>query len=74
MSSEPVWEDPPTRAGQLRVLDPRWETMKEHPGKWLLWTSNAATASLNRFKVKGYEATTRKNADGTYCIYTRWPS
>ena len=72
-----VWEDPPISArgggarGRLRVL---LAELKEHPGKWAI-SHPAAQSPSSAYPLKrvGCEVTSRKNDDGTYRVYARWP-
>jgi hypothetical protein len=75
MREKIVWEDPPEPKQRGRKPGPRWQAMKDHPGKWMLWSDKVANRSGNRgdFQKKGYETAVRSNGDGTFRLYVRWP-
>jgi hypothetical protein len=57
---EIIWADLPSKRGTSGHLDPRWEIMRQHPGKWCLWkTENRGTGPQTVGRHPGFEAATR---------------
>jgi hypothetical protein len=73
MDSEIEWEDPRPTNWSGKSESPKWQEMRDHPGKWMVWSRSAKSASLKSWKDKGFEATARSNDDSSYTIYTRFP-
>jgi hypothetical protein len=76
--SDIVWEDPPTG----RAKPAKWASfaaeLKQHPGKWAIAKSGASYDGLvstqsMRLQYLGCETAKRKQPDGTYTLYARWP-
>ena len=69
---QPRWEDPrPSRTGRAAY----WDMAKTRPGEWLLAKIDCSVPNGYKKKwlnSKGFEATARKNENGTYNVYVRY--
>lgn len=67
-----VWKDPPPSktfgklAGEIAEL-------KAHPGVWALVRESTHRSAGISWERHGCETTLRKNPDGTWQVYARWP-
>lgn len=75
-----VWEDPPaSTVGRPGFdYDGLVAELKKHSGKWAVArTGGKHTGSFSsareRLMHRGCEAVQRKQPDGTYTLYARWP-
>lgn len=73
------WEEPPpSRQGQGKKSS-SWRTsiieeLQKNPGKWALVHEDVNSSGMaGPWRNAGCEAKTRKQDDGTFSIYARWP-
>lgn len=69
-----VWKEPPPAVSGGARKNPQRQAMDANPGRWLLYSHGTKSNVLTYLKLLGYEATTRKNQDGTVDIYARKPA
>lgn len=62
-----------SRSGVRGRPSPLMEAADNHPGTWVSLVYTARVACTN-YRKKGYEATVRKNGDGTWTLYLRKPA
>lgn len=67
------WVDEPPEAGKAAKRDPRYQILKQNPGRWVLWAENVKSVSNH----KGFQKVTRnarKDASGKtrYDVYCRY--
>ena len=76
-----IWEDPPvpTKGPKAEVWPSVVAQLKKHPGKWAIvktgYVTTNSAGSMQRYLKQTYrcEETYRKQPDGTYTLYARWP-
>lgn len=76
-----IWEDPPPRqrgGGRGFDYDGFVAELKKHPGKWAVVRPGGAYSGAfgdahQRLRRCGCDALQRKQPDGTYTLYARWP-
>lgn len=77
--TELIWEDPPppaVRGGHIekaRENDATVEQLKTRPGVWAKVATGIHKSGGQAFTQRGCEATIRKQPDGTFWTYARWP-
>lgn len=70
------WAEPPPdhrseKGGQYRG---KRAAMKANPGKWMkVFSTVNHSSNMTPYKRDGFEAVSRKNANGKIDIYARWP-
>ena len=67
------WVDEPPEAGKPAKGDPRYQILKQNPGRWVLWAENVRSVSHH----KGFQKVARnarKDASGKTCfdVYCRY--
>lgn len=84
MAEEIVWEAPPgisRRGGPRPKHSAFFAALRERPGEWAIFTSNAHHPSVLTGVKRGkyattiegeFDATSRKNPDGTFTVYVRY--
>lgn len=63
------------RTGRPNKTIPQVEELKAHPGEWAVLRRGAKfTAAGSAHRNLGCEVKTRKQPNGTFDIYVRWPA
>lgn len=70
-----TWENPPPKQYPPRRthIDDIVDELKKHPGSWAFVGTKATTGTPYHYKSRGAEYTYRKQAEGGYRLYARWP-
>lgn len=68
------WAEPPAaKTGRRGVINELGPELKAEPGRWARVETATYSSRPHAWRKKGFEAVARKNADGTYDVYARWP-
>lgn len=73
------WEDPPPEQDHRRRKPSAAtlglvEALKQQPGRWALVKMKPGAGGGDHLKRRGLEVVTRKQPDGRYAMYARWPT
>lgn len=71
-----TWEEPPAKSRPAPERMARLiARLKERPGEWAKLGSDYKTANAGSpYKRHGIEIVTRRQPDGNFAIYARWPA
>lgn len=69
------WEDPPPMQwGRWKIVQ---RELEQKPGTWALIVDEKTRAKVDSakagLKAKGCETSVRKNPNGTFSLWARWP-